>query len=269
MPLLALALVIQILIGGVLLYTPPNSPPARAIRHSLKQVLGTSLLAQDDTPTDTPTPDQTTQPTDTPTPTDQSITPTETASPTPQEVQPITPETQPTTQENPTMIPAEPSLSTNPTLISFPEDTLPITSETVNPVVMNPDDAINNTDNIASPLVDTAKKEDDLLAKASPEDKTNLLVSFSNEDVRKINTNLASNSFASTAFLTQRLADNLVQAQRVLDTSQSPNTQAMKQTLRNFCQQTDSQLKTQQLQVPENLEQDIEIARGTCIILQQ
>lgn len=87
MPLLAIVLALQIVIGGILLQTPTNSSSAKTVRNSIEQVLGTSLTAQTTTqdtsaqPTDTPTPEQSTQPTDTPSP-EQSAQPTDTPQPT-------------------------------------------------------------------------------------------------------------------------------------------------------------------------------------------
>lgn len=293
MQVFAIILAMQIIIGGIILNTSSNSSPAKSVRHSIKQVLGSSLLAQDATPTDTPTPDQPTdtptpdqtQPTDTPIPTEQPTdTPAVADTPTPDQIQPTdTPTLPPTedisptpTQEQNTPSPIDtiiPSIDQISPTSTSESDTIPTSDSSlppqINAVIINPSDVLTNTDNINQSAINISNRQDEALALAvTPQEKTNLLISSAQNNVQEITTNLVSNDFTTTSFLTQRLVGELTQTQQVVQAAPAINQNQLQQEAKAFCQKVDFSLKTQQLQVPEELEQDIEIARGTCLNIQ-
>ncbi len=287
MRLFTIILVSQIFIGGILLHFSSNSPDVQHIKHSVKQVLGISLIADDtsspqsDQPIDTPVPDNPTQPpadntlnspNPTDTPTNQFSSPTETQMPS---------AVNPTTSEVPAEIPTDtptPEVSQlSPTLEVQSTDTPTPTSavetnnvSTFSTSILNPEDVVSTPENISSSVVNNAQKEDQLVqGTQDPQQKATLLTNFADNSLPTISDNLKSQDFSTVSYLVQRLSADVEQTQSIVsNTNNAITNQQVKQKLATFCNQADSSLKTQQLQVPENLEQDIEIVRGDCLITQ-
>ncbi len=281
---LRLLLTIQLIGLFLLLNTPVQSNSAHLIRHSIKTVLG-AFIAQD-----TPPADQTVQDTTQPTPTDEpSPSPTETipASPATDVLQaPINqpePQTTPAQDEtsllNPTPTPQEsPSAEITPSLSeiaqgngaqesTFSTDTS--LSSTVNDNVTNPGSSVETADNVAQTVLDKARKEDqEIEAEQDPKQQTDSLINLAGEKVADINQSISQNDFSTGSFLTQRLTSQIEKAQENLQKINPADKKNMEQKLKTFCKQADLGLKSEQLAVPEELEQDIEIARGLCLSAQ-
>lgn len=281
---LRLLLTIQLIGLFLLLNTPVQSNSAHLIRHSITTVLG-AFIAQDIPPAD-----QTVQDTTQPTPTDEpSPSPTETmpASPATDVLQaPInqpepqaTPAQDETSLLNPTPTPQEsPSAEITPSLSeiaqgnsvqesTFSTDTS--LSSTVNDNVTNPGSSIETADNVAQTVIDKAGKEDqEIEAEQDPKQQTDSLINLAGEKVTDINQSISQNDFSTGSFLTQRLTNQIEKAQENLQKINPADKKSLEQKLKTFCKQADLGLKSEQLTVPEELEQDIEIARGLCLSVQ-
>ncbi len=132
-------------------------------------------------------------------------------------------------------------------------------------VVLNPADLINSADNINSRSVEGVKKEEDQLRLATdPGDQTKLLISFATDKVKDMNNFIKVDDFASVSFATSRFNDQINQAINNLTTLSPKQQIQFKNQLINFCDQADKILRTVQLSVPEQSEQDLEMARGQC-----
>lgn len=336
MQALLFLLVTQLVFGAVVLNASPNSHQATQIRHVVRQVLGSSVIADDtsvtDTGSDTPTPDQSSNPSDTSapqptvdetssipdnpasdqlsptpqdTPADQQMSDSEiTPSPTPSAIDemdttPTPTDTSSQDQITPIVTPDQnaipsSSLTEIPTGEVTPEDTnlspQPTLSEdngqqtsTVTPntdnanmldtsssvAVTNQDSLIANPQEISDSATQTAKQEDlTLTPSQAPQQKENNLITFAGNNIASLDNSLRQNDFSTSSFLTQRLSDQIDQTQQVLHTVSQADYTADKEKLAAFCKQADLTLKTQQLVVPEDMEQDIVIARAKCLATQ-
>lgn len=255
-----------------------------------------------DQPTDTLTPDQN-QPTDTPILTDQSQSPTDTPTPSQSDLQIISPTEAPTlspdetslvnTSDNATTPAPSGELTPSPTstdnitetatsttdatntLIPTPENqdtgivdtsttTTNLSSSPLNNAVVNSDTAISTPSDISTDSIQQAHQQDVEIHNASnPQQKTQTLLQAAKENVISVTDTIQQNNYSTEAFLTERITDEVSSA---ITNAQAQTTQ-QKSTLNEvklFCKQADLTLKTQQLLVPQDLEQDIEITRGLC-----
>lgn len=288
MRFLPLIIAFQLLTAGLILNLSTNSASATEIRQMIKSVLGSSIIAQDVQPTDTPQ-DQP-PPSDTP-PNDQTppspasnqqpasnSQPTETPSPLATDI-PLQDQVnydQTNPQTSPEASPSETPLQSP----SLPETPLPselpstISESSSQLEVANASEiAINSDDLISSPIeVDKetqhkANQEDQSLENETPEKQQTLLINYASNKILDLAKTIKSDDYATTSFLTQRLNDQLDKAQNII--ASNPTTaNAGRQSLKKFCSGADLILKTEQLAVPEELEQDIEITRGKCLNIQ-
>lgn len=243
--------------------------------HKIANVLGTQKLAQVDdnvapAPADTPATDTNSQPASdnsppppsapadstspesspnsAPAPADQtSTTPTADSTPAPAAATPESP-------SNP-QAPAEPNASPNPAE----------TSSGQTQAVLSPDDLINSPENISNKSIDEAKKEEDKLSQTTNlAEQTGLLINFATDKVRDMSNFTKSDDFASTNFAAQRFNDQIDQAISNLDKLPPKQQASFRKQMVNFCDQADKVLRTVALSVPEESEQDLQIARGQC-----
>jgi len=134
--------------------------------------------------------------------------------------------------------------------------------------------AINESSSVVSTQIDdqivqqTQQEEEQLGQTATPEEAAALTLQFADQKVSDIETSIQSDDFASTDFLIQRVTDQLDQALNNIGTLSEDNT-GLTQDLRDFSQRADTIFRSVQLVVPENLEQDFEIARGLFLNIEQ
>jgi len=129
-------------------------------------------------------------------------------------------------------------------------------------------------ENLASVLtqetVNEVTQEEQQLEKATtPEEQTAVLVQNANSNVQLLETNLKKNDFDDVSFNAVRLND---QIDRALDTIQQlPPAQAaeLRTKIETVCKNTEDVLRPEQLVVPEDVEESLEITRGTCMAIQQ
>ncbi len=185
----------------------------------------------------------------------------------------------PELQQNVDLSPNEISNGSN--VLSSPESITPEpdqkntadVSESVPPVasdVTAPEGVIADVSRIDTETIEKARIEDSQLANIeAPEAKTELLINFANESVDDINTSLEKNSFSGVNFIVQRLDDQITNALNQLEQVAPDQQLALKEKIQKFSQEADRDLRNQQLVVPEDLEQDMEIVRGRLLLLQR
>lgn len=167
----------------------------------------------------------------------------------------------PTSSENASTFPDTTALTaTSPDLIN----------SSASVAVTDPSSLIANPQQIDETVMQKAKEEDQVLAQPhTPQQAATTLISFAKDKVIGIDTSLKTNDFATSSFLTQRLNEQLDQATQAVNNVSSPQTVQAKQSLQAFCKQADLALKTEQISVPEDLEQDVIIVRGKCLDITQ
>lgn len=261
-------------------------------KHKISNVLGIQKIAQteDNVPPDqaqptdqsstavSASPEQSQAPVSSSSPSSESSPPPE-ATPVPSESPTATPEQAPSsTQVNPEQTPspteapnlfeqAQESSSPNPQSSGEPSPSPNSveTSASQTQAVLSPDDLINSPENIDNKSVEEVKKEDTQLEQtADPGQQTKLLIDFATDKIKDMNNFSKSDDFTSTNFAAQRFNEQMDKAISNVE-KVSPKDQAkLKKQLVNFCDQADKVLRTVELSVPEEGEQDLEIARGQC-----
>lgn len=147
----------------------------------------------------------------------------------------------------------------------------PINSEESSPIaqilpILNPVDLITSSENISDESVEKVKKEEEKLGESkNPQEEGSLLIDFSKDKIKDIDKFLRSDDFASTNFATLRL--NVYLDRLVENIQKAPLSDGigLKSKLKNFCKQADFILRSEELTIPEEAEQDVEIARGKCL----
>ncbi len=108
-----------------------------------------------------------------------------------------------------------------------------------------------------------AQKQDEAFSKAlTPQEQTTLSIGFAKDTIKDLEQHIKSDDFATTTFEVQRLTSNI---DTFLENSQKSQSVNVQNSAKTFCKQADILLKTQQLAVPEEAEQDFEIARAKCM----
>lgn len=131
--------------------------------------------------------------------------------------------------------------------------------------VLSADDLINSPENISSKSIDEAKKEDDTIDQTTnPVEQNKLLINFATDKVKDMSNFTKSDDFASTNFAASRFNDQIDKAIGNLENLPAKDQVKLKKQLVNFCSQADKVLRTIELSVPQESEQDIQIARGQC-----
>lgn len=289
----------ELLVVTVIASTSVKSMPALQVRHSIKQVLGMSYIAQEDTENQSNTNQDTNsqnsssdqQPTDdaVPTPTPlpqndnpvQNVQPTlETDTPTPTPLPVTTSDTTQQLQKDETSIltvntptPTEiPSAQITPTpsieLTPVPTPSQEI-DNTLNNNAVNGNTVISSAEHVNEQALQTAQKENiDIAQIQNPSEQTTKILSVAKEKIMDMNQTITHGDFATTSFLTQRLTNQISSAKVNIQKVSSDQQHIVQQRIQSFCKQADLGLQTQQLVVPEALEQDIEVVRGLCISTQ-
>lgn len=181
-----------------------------------------------------------------------------------------TPETttQPTGAETTTQ--TGPSENISLTTSLEPSTTPPETYLNQTASVLNPGDLLNSPEAINQQSLDEAKKEDELIGKTGdPAEQTKLLISFAVDKVKDINNSIKNDDFASTNFASQRFDADIEKAVANLQNLPPNESKQLKKQLTNFCTQADFILRSAELSVPEEAQQDLEINRAKCINIGQ
>lgn len=193
----------------------------------------------------------------------------ETAQPTDAESQ--TSSEQPTSIET-TIQPTNPQVGNESSQTNQETETVPTPIESYpnqTASVLDPNDLLNSVENINQQSIDEAKKEEDQISQtADPADQTKLLINFAADKVKDVNNSIKNDDFASTNFASQRFNEQIDQAVDNLQNLPPEKSRQLQKQLVNFCSQTDYVLKTAELSVPEEAEQDLEINRAKCLSLQ-
>ncbi len=254
---LALIIAFELALTGSIIGFSSHPKLLYQTKHKLSNVLGVQKIAQVDDSSVSP-PIDSTQPIDqistTPEPDASSPSPDQTA-PSDQNLFDTEINPSPSNQEGSS---ANPNSSQESP--ANPEENFTQTA-----AVLNPSDLINSPDNINSQSVDEAKKEEDQIAQTTdPIKQTELLINFAIDKVKDMNNFSKLDDFTSTNFAAQRFNDQMDQAIGNLDKFSPKDRTRLKKRLVNFCNQADLVLRTVELSVPEESEQDLQIARGQC-----
>lgn len=261
-------LILQVFLAGTFLNLSNTNTGVHSFKYSIRQVLGTSFFADDvvplsDQPTDTSTlevPVETAVPVQNDTPTPSSSNELINSTPVPGGATDI-----------PTPLSETPSFSSANQIENTSTSTDIMSQDqnySFNNNILNPEDIAISSENINTSVITHTNNEDEILDKTvDPSKKVALLSDSAEFTVKNISASLKSKDLSTTSYLVQRLVSGVEQAQLILGAN-SINTQKAKQQFKTFCEKADFDLKTQQLQVPENLEQDMEIARGICLATQ-
>lgn len=134
--------------------------------------------------------------------------------------------------------------------------------------VLNSEDIVGGpAETVDTKTVETAQKQDEQIAKANtPQETATLSIDFAKDSVKEVEHNIRSDDFSTASFVTQRLSDHIDTA---LEQSQKLGSTKLSNQLKSFCRQADLLLRSQQLVVPEQGEQDFEIIRGKCLNISQ
>lgn len=239
-----------------------------------KSVYNATILAQDATPapTDTTAP----PPADTSVPPDTSAPAETTPEAAPETQPPETPpsETTPAPEEAlPTEITPEVPAETPPA------ETPPATEEQAaapsieftsqESQAISDAGSLTNVDNIAPTEINKAQSEDAQLAQATtPEENASLLIDQVGNKTEDVS-NLTENSdFTTTTFVTQRVDNQIDQALTEIG-GLSPEAGApLREKLVQLSETAEPIFRSEQLVVPDNLEQDLEIIRGKLLNIQ-
>ncbi len=187
---------------------------------------------------------------------------------------------------NPEAAPSQPALSPepsgkakSPTPAQSPEAQASAapsaTPDQLNPIdyspsqtiaLVDPTQLLSSPENISEDTINKIRDEEKKIENAqTPNQKANLLLGLVQDKVAQIGKSSGQNDFASANLDTLRLTAQVQKIQSIL-TSLPPNQSLpMTQRLQSFCKSTDFTLKSTQLIVPEEAEQDVEIARGICL----
>ncbi len=175
---------------------------------------------------------------------------------------------QPTSQE--TVTQPNPSENVSPATSFEPSATPAETYANQIASVLNPSDFLNSQESINQQAIDEAKTEDEQIRQVSdPGEQTKLLISFAVDKVKDINNSIKNDDFASTNFASQRFDADIDRAVANLQNLPPDQSKQLKKQLINFCTQADFILRSAELSVPEEVEQDLEINRAKCLNIGQ
>lgn len=139
------------------------------------------------------------------------------------------------------------------------------TSTSQTQAVLAPDELIKSPEHINNTSLEEVKKEDTQLNQTTdPQQQNKLLVNFATDKVKDMNNFAKADDFTSTNFAAQRFNEQMDKAISNLEKVPPKDQALVKKQLVNFCSQADQVLRTVGLSVPEEGEQDLEIARGQC-----
>jgi len=234
-----------------------------------RSIYNAAILAQDATPAPV---DTTAPPVDITVPPDTSA---------PAENTPEAAPEAPPTEAAPEAVPQE-TLESPPeaALEAPPVETQPVTEgQTVAPAIefnsqekeaVSEVGSLTNVDNIAPAEVDKAQSEDAQMAQiTTPEESVSLLIDLVGNKTDDIS-NLTENSdFTTTTFVAQRIDNQIDQALAELGGLSPEASSPLKEKLIQFSEIAEPIFRSEQLVVPDNLEQDFEIIRGKLLNIQQ
>ncbi len=154
-----------------------------------------------------------------------------------------------------------------------------IEGETANPVPelsieeqvsVGESESITNVDNIDPGIVDAISAENALIDQAAtPEEKVAIIVDQGEQKVGEVGDLTANDDFSSATLVINRLADQIDEALGQIGSLPPEESAVLKQNLATFADKAETVLRTEQLVVPEKLEQDFEIARAQLFNVQE
>ncbi len=127
-------------------------------------------------------------------------------------------------------------------------------------------DSLTSPEDINNEIVQKSDLEENLLSQAPTiGEQENLLVQFSNEKVDDIENSVIAQDFSTVEFVTQRLNDQIDTFVENFSSLPPEEKLQLEEKFKKFSDEADTRLRSQQLVVPEGLEQDMEITRGKIL----
>ncbi len=133
-------------------------------------------------------------------------------------------------------------------------------------VLTSTEEIQTNPEIINQDIIQKSALEEDMLSRASTkEQKGDLLVQLVNEKIDDINNSVGTKDFATLSYINQRLSDQIDVFTNNLQTLSPFKKKQLEQKFKIFSKNAETQLRSGQLVVPEELEQDLEITRGKIL----
>ncbi len=255
---------------------PPPETPANGTSTQPSPSPEASTTTQSPSPEATPPP---TNATSSPSPTDPfaatSANDYPTTSPQPAPAESPSPAPEASGQPQPSQSPNNESSPVPTPTIENPSPTATPTTENLNPVDYSPtqttalvdtNQLLSSPDSISEEVTNKTKDEETKIENTkAPQEKATLILDLAKDKVTQISQNSDQNDFAGANFQATRLTDQLQKVQDIIKTLPTGQSLQLTRQLQNFCKRSDFSLKSNQLIVPEQSEQDVEIARGQCL----
>ncbi len=139
-------------------------------------------------------------------------------------------------------------------------------SASSNTEILTSTDVLTQPETINQEIVQKSALEEDMLAQASTKEQVgNILVQLANEKIDDINDSLSTKDFATVNYINQRLDNQIDAFTHNLQNLTLPQEQQLEQKFKIFSANAETELRSEQLVVPEGLEQDLEITRGKIL----
>ncbi len=123
----------------------------------------------------------------------------------------------------------------------------------------------NPSEQLSEQTVNEVKQQEKQLDSAqTPEEQANLLVNFESNNIQDINKNIVSNNFDDSAYSAERLSYQIDKSIDIIQQLPQAKAADLRNKIGAICKNAEYLLRPQQLVVPENVEQALEITRGKC-----
>ncbi len=127
-----------------------------------------------------------------------------------------------------------------------------------------------NPENVAEPVTEKAVAEDEQLAQIiTPAEETESLINFAGQKDEEISALTEAGDFTTTDFVVQRINDQLDQALNNIGSLSAEDAAPLKEAIAALADKAEPVFRAEQLVVPEDLEQDLEITRGKFLNIQE
>ncbi len=269
MPILPIVLVVEIISALLISSVTPNT--VSTIKHSLHQVFPLAIAQEDPTPVSTDQPSDSSSDSQ---PAQQSSSPSDTTqTSTTDNNSTLLNDINSQAQQGPTDVPQtnQSSDQTNQANDKSQSFSVIVDEPAVSQASIT---VLNSADIVGGPaeIVDEktvamTQKQDEQIAKANtPAEAAGLSIDFAKDSIKEVENHIRVDNFSTISFVTQRLSNHIDTA---LEQSQKVGSTKLSNQLKSFCKQADLLIRSQQLVVPEQGEQDFEIIRGKCLDITQ
>lgn len=264
---------VEIIASAIIIsHKPLNTPNVLGTKLAQTVDVPPDQSAQaDSSPADNPPSDQPqTPPNDAPTPTQQPEPSPQPTPPSPDSFSTNSMQNYPDTSPSPTEIPQDqpPSAPSDNTPGQESTNSQPLIdfSASQQTAVLDTNQILTTPESISEKRSQDVQKEEAQLAqKTSPESQAPLVLNIIKDKPVQIDLDIKSGDFGSANFAASRMGDFVDKIQEIIKNLPPYQSSSIKKDIENLCAKSDYLLKSAQLMVPENSEQDFEITRGKCL----